>query len=282
MTLLEVSHLTKRFPAKKGLLGQVTEWFTAVDDVSFRLESGQTLALVGESGAGKSTVARMVLRLIEPDAGAVRFGGEDLLALGAGELRRRRQDMQMIFQDPFSSLAPHRVIVDAVAEPLQVHFGMGKKERIAAASALLERVGLSATVRERYPSELSGGQLQRVAIARALALKPKLVVCDEPVAALDVSVRAQVLNLMHELQSELRLAYLFVSHDLALVEVIADRVAVMSGAGFSKRTRPNRSSERHSTTTQLNCSPRCLGPYRARCDRWTSSHLDDGDVEKLT
>ena len=228
MSLLEANHLTKRFAVRKNLLGMVTEWFTAVDDVSFSVEPGETLALVGESGAGKSTTGRMVLRLIEPDEGEVRFEGEDLLALNGQAMRKRRQDMQMIFQDPFSSLAPHRPIGEAVAEPLLVHFGMGQKERLKVAATLLDRVGLSATVRERYPSELSGGQLQRVAIARALTLEPKLIVCDEPVAALDVSVRAQVLNLMHDLQAERQLAYLFVSHDLALVEVIADRVAVMS------------------------------------------------------
>ncbi|MBW8825731.1 MAG: ABC transporter ATP-binding protein [Acidobacteria bacterium] len=228
MSLLEAKHLTKRFAVKRNLFGRVTEWFTAVDDVSFTVEQGETLALVGESGAGKSTTGRMALRLIEPDMGEVRFEGEDLLALDGPAMRKRRQDMQMIFQDPFSSLAPHRTIGEAVAEPLLVHFGMGSKERLAIAAGLLDRVGLSAAVRERYPSELSGGQLQRVAIARALTLEPKLIVCDEPVAALDVSVRAQVLNLMHDLQAERKLAYLFVSHDLALVEVIADRVAVMS------------------------------------------------------
>jgi oligopeptide transport system ATP-binding protein len=228
MSLLEAKHLTKRFATKRNLLGQVTEWFTAVDDVSFNVEEGETLALVGESGAGKSTTGRMVLRLIEPDEGELHFDGEDLLGLDGPAMRKRRQRLQMIFQDPFSSLPPHRPIGEAVAEPLLVHHRMSSKERLRIAATLLDRVGLSAGVQERYPSELSGGQLQRAAIARALTLEPKLIVCDEPVAALDVSVRAQVLNLMHELQRELQLTYLFVSHDLALVEVIADRVAVMS------------------------------------------------------
>jgi oligopeptide transport system ATP-binding protein len=227
MSLLVAEHLTKQFVVKKDLMGRVRERFTAVDDVSFTVEAGKTLALVGESGAGKSTTGRMVLRLIQPDSGSVTFDGDDVLALDGAALRAKRRAMQMIFQDPFSSLAPQRQIGEAVAEPLRIHFKMGRSERMKVAAELLDRVGLRSGVLERYPAELSGGQLQRVAIARALTLEPKLIVCDEPVAALDVSVRAQVLNLMHDLQAERGLAYLFVSHDLALVEVIADRVAVM-------------------------------------------------------
>jgi ABC-type oligopeptide transport system ATPase subunit len=228
MTLLEVEHLSKRFPAKRSLLGKTTVWHDAVTDVSFVLERGETLALVGESGAGKSTTARLVLRLIEADRGSVRLDGIDVRRQSRPELRQLRQRMQIIFQDPFSSLDPHVPVGESVAEPLLVHFGLPRGARLRRAAELLERVGLSGSILERYPSELSGGQLQRVAIARALTVEPDLVVCDEPVAALDVSVRAQVLNLMSDLQRELGIAYLLISHDLALVEVIADRVAVMS------------------------------------------------------
>jgi oligopeptide transport system ATP-binding protein len=227
MSLLEANNLVKTFVSSRSLWGTVTSRFTAVDDVSFSVEAGETLALVGESGAGKSTTGRLVLRLVEADSGQVRFDGKDLLAVGKGDMRAIRQDMQMIFQDPYSSLDPHLPIGESIAEPLLIHFKMGRKERLTRAGELLDRVGLRRHYLERYPAELSGGQLQRIAIARALTLEPRLIVCDEPVAALDVSVRAQVLNLMRELQVERNLAYLFVSHDLALVEVIADRVAVM-------------------------------------------------------
>lgn len=226
--LLEVSGLKKRFVAKRNAFGKVTEWFQAVRGVDFRLEPGETLGLVGESGAGKSTTGRLVLRLIEPDEGRIVFDGTDVRALGTKDLRVSRRKMQMIFQDPFSSLDPHVPVGRSVAEPLLVHFGMDEKARMHTAAELLERVGLGSETLLRYPSELSGGQLQRVAIARALTLEPKMIVCDEPVAALDMSVRAQVLNLMRELQHERGISYLFISHDLALVEVICDRVAVMS------------------------------------------------------
>ena len=226
--LLEVTGLSKRFPARRTLVGGVAEWFQAVHDVSFSVNPGETLGLVGESGAGKSTTGRLVLRLIQPDAGRVVFDGTDVMSLNKSDLRAMRQKMQMIFQDPFSSLDPHVPIGESVAEPLLVHFGMDHAQRIMRATEMLERVSLGSEMLRRYPSELSGGQLQRVAIARALTLGPKLIICDEPVAALDMSVRAQVLNLMRELQRELGIAYLFISHDLALVEVICDRVAVMS------------------------------------------------------
>ncbi|MGE0880345.1 MAG: ATP-binding cassette domain-containing protein [Acidimicrobiia bacterium] len=228
MALLEASHLSKTFVSKRSLLGRVTARFTAVDDVSFTLNEGETLSLVGESGAGKSTTGRLVLRLIEPDAGEIMFDGVNVRRLPAKDLRGIRRKMQMIFQDPFSSLDPHVPVIESVAEPLLVHFGTERRERLKRAAELFDRVGLGTATYERYPAELSGGQLQRIAIARALTLEPKLIVCDEPVAALDVSVRAQVLNLMRELQLERGIAYLFISHDLALVEVISDRVAVMS------------------------------------------------------
>lgn len=229
MTLLEVEGLVKRYPLRRTPLGRVKESFTAVDDVGFHVDPGETLALVGESGAGKSTTGRLVLRLIEPDAGAIRFEGTDLHALGASAMRRMRIRMQMIFQDPYSSLDPHLPVGESVGEPLLVHHGTPRRERERRAAELLDRVGISRQALRRHPAEMSGGQLQRVAIARALSTGPALIVADEPVAALDVSVRAQVLNLMHDLQKELGLAYLFITHDLALVQVIADRVAVMRG-----------------------------------------------------
>jgi oligopeptide transport system ATP-binding protein len=225
--LLVADDLQKTFGSPRRLLGRTREPFHAVRGVSFTLAAGETLALVGESGAGKSTTGRLILRLIEPDAGRVEFDGTDVRALSADALRAMRRRMQMIFQDPFGSLDPRVPIGDSVAEPLLVHFRMKHSERLDRAAALLERCGMGTHHLGRYPADLSGGQLQRAAIARALTLSPQLIVADEPVAALDVSVRAQVLNLMKELQEELGMAYLFITHDLALVEVIADRVAVM-------------------------------------------------------
>ncbi|MEU6073790.1 ATP-binding cassette domain-containing protein [Micromonospora sp. NPDC047074] len=228
MSLLEVEGLTKSFSSGRDWLGRRTKWSHAVKGVSFTLERGECLAVVGESGAGKSTVGRMVLRLIEPDSGSVTFDGIDVLATKPKQTRELRQRMQMIFQDPYSSLDPRMTIKDAVAEPFLVHTDKDRVTREREAVELLDKVGIGSRYLGRYPAELSGGQLQRVAIARALTMKPSLIVCDEPVAALDVSVRAQVLNLLRDLQEELGLAYLFVCHDLALVEVIADRVMVMA------------------------------------------------------
>jgi len=228
VTLLEVSGLSKTY-APGGLLRRRKQAVAAVHDVSFTVDRGECLAVVGESGAGKSTVGRMVLRLVRPDTGRVVFDGIDVLRLRGREMRRLRQRMQMIFQDPYSSLDPRMNIADAVAEPLLVHTDLDRAARARRAAELLDRVGIGKRYLSRYPAELSGGQLQRVAIARALTLQPDLIVCDEPVAALDVSVRAQVLNLLRDLQEEFGLSYLFISHDLALVEVIADRVLVMAG-----------------------------------------------------
>ena len=228
MSLLDVSHVSKSFSAGRDLLGRKTRWSHAVQDVSFALEKGEFLAVVGESGAGKSTVGRIVLRLIEPDSGSIMFDGQDVRAAKSGELRRMRQGMQMIFQDPHSSLDPRMTVGEAVAEPLVVHTDLNRSSREKRVLEILGRVGIGTSYLTRYPAELSGGQLQRVAIARALTLDPKMIVCDEPVAALDVSVRAQVLNLLRDLQEELGIAYLFVCHDLALIEVIADRVLVMA------------------------------------------------------
>lgn len=225
--LLQVSDLVKTYPAKRNLLGRVRERTTVTDHVSFTVERGETLGIVGESGAGKSTVGRLALRLIEPDSGSVMFDGRDVLGLSKSELRAFRQRAQMIFQDPFSSLDPHMTIRDAVGEPLTIHRGLKGPERDAAVTALLTRVGLRADQLDKYPREFSGGQLQRIAIARALSTEPDFIVCDEPVAALDVSIQAQVLNLLIDLQRERGLAYVFVSHDLSLVRFLAHRVAVM-------------------------------------------------------
>lgn len=225
--LLEVRDLTKRFPARRDVLGRVREWHPAVTDVSFELHEGETLALVGESGAGKSTTGNLVLRLLDPDSGTIRLNGVDLTALSPKDLRRQRRSAQMIFQDPYGSLDPRVAIGDSISEPLLIHDRASKDVRMRRAAELLDRVGLSSSDIHRYPDEFSGGQLQRIAIARALILEPTLIVCDEPVAALDVSIQAQVLNLMFELQRERGLSYLFITHDLNLVRVIAHRVAIM-------------------------------------------------------
>lgn len=227
MTLLVVSEVSKTYVGRRDMLGRPSTRVTAVDRVSFTMEAGSSLALVGESGAGKSTVGRLVLRLVRPDTGTVRFDGVDVTTLKAGDLRRLRRRMQMIFQDPYSSLDPRMTILDAVGEALVVHGSDSAAERSDKSRSMLERVGIGNRYLTRYPGELSGGQLQRVAIARALMLNPDLIVCDEPVAALDVSVQAQVLNLMKDLQQEFGLSYLFITHNLSLVPVVADHVAVM-------------------------------------------------------
>ncbi len=227
LPVLQVTGLHKTFPGRRTLLGGRRPGFPAVTDVSFEVAAGECLAVVGESGAGKSTVGRLVLRLVEPDAGRIVIAGTDVRTLRGEALRAMRKDAQMIFQDPFGSLNPRVAIGESVAEPLLVHFGTRLAERERTVRELLDRVGVPARYVDRFPAELSGGQLQRVAIARALTLRPKLLVCDEPVAALDVSVQAQVLNLMGELRREFGLTYLFISHDLSLVEVVADRALVM-------------------------------------------------------
>jgi len=226
--LLEVRDLEKRFPVRRGLFSRISGWVRAVDGVSFSVNAGETLALVGESGSGKTTTGRCILRLIEPTKGGVRFDGQDLLALPPAPMRRMRRHLQVIFQDPYGSLNPRMTIGSIVREPLDIHrIGSSRAERVAMADRLLERVGLDPAMRRRYPHEFSGGQRQRIGVARAIALRPKLIVADEPVSALDVSVQAQVINLLIDLQEEYRCAYLIIAHDLALVERIADRVAVM-------------------------------------------------------
>jgi len=225
--LLSVRGLVKHFPVRGGFWQRPVGWVHAVDGVDFDLAPGKTLSLVGETGCGKSTAGRAVLRLIEPTAGEIRFDGVDLMRLGREELRLARRQMQIIFQDPYSSLNPRMSVLATVGEPLLLHGTVPRARIEAEVVALLERVGLRAEDRLRYPHEFSGGQRQRVGIARALALRPKLIVADEPVSSLDVSIQAQVVNLMLDLQQEFGLAYLFISHDLSLVERISDDVAVM-------------------------------------------------------
>jgi peptide/nickel transport system ATP-binding protein len=199
----------------------------AVDDVSLQIEAGETLGLVGESGSGKSTLGRLALRLIEPTSGRIRFDGRDLTTANPGEMRRLRREMQIIFQDPFGSLDPRMRVEDVVGEPLIIHERMSKPARRARVSELLRAVGLDASALRRFPHEFSGGQRQRIGIARALALQPKFIVADEPVSALDVSVGAQIVNLLTQLQREFRLAYLFISHSMPVVRYLATRIAVM-------------------------------------------------------
>ena len=226
--LLEAKNLVKHFVAARSAFGRPTAFVKAVDGVSFSVDAGETLALVGESGCGKSTVSRLVLRLIEPDQGEIRFEGRDLLGMGAKELRAFRRDAQIIFQDPYASLNPRMTIGQILTEPLVLHDLVPADRRRERVEELLRLVGLEPRFARRYAHEFSGGQRQRIAIARALAVEPKLIICDEPVSALDVSIRSQILNLLGDLQARLGLAYIFVSHDLAVVKHIADRVAVMN------------------------------------------------------
>jgi ABC-type glutathione transport system ATPase component len=226
--VLAVSGLVKRFPITGGLLKRTVAMVHAVDDVSFEIRKGETLGLVGESGCGKTTTGRALMRLIEPTEGSIRIAGQEMTGLAGDQLRAARRDIQMVFQDPYASLNPRLQIITSVTEPLVIHRpDMSADERREIAVGLLERVGLKAEYLDRYPHQFSGGQRQRVAIARALALKPKVIVADEPVSALDVSIRAQVIELLVQLQKELGVAYLFISHDMAVVEQMSHRVAVM-------------------------------------------------------
>ena len=225
--LVEVNRLVKYFPVRAGLLQRVVNHVKAVDDVSFFVRKGETLGLVGESGCGKTTVGRSMLRLIEPTSGSVRFEGKDVLALKGRDLKSVRRDMQIIFQDPYASLDPRVPIGESVMEGLHIHRIGSPKERFDMMLDTLKKVGLEDYHARRYPHEFSGGQRQRIGIARALALRPKFIVCDEPVSALDVSIQSQVLNILKDLQIEFGLTYLFIAHNLSVVEHVSDRVAVM-------------------------------------------------------
>jgi oligopeptide transport system ATP-binding protein len=228
MPLLEAQDLVKVFPLEESIFGGGAKGeVRAVDGVSLQIQAGETLGVVGESGSGKSTLGRLLLRLIEPTSGSIRFGGQDVLAAGASELRRLRRDMQIIFQDPFGSLDPRMRVRDIVAEPLIVHERLARPTRLKRVAELLRAVGLDESAVGRYPHEFSGGQRQRIGIARALALRPKFIVADEPVSALDVSVGAQIVNLLANLQREFRLTYLFISHSMPVVRYLATRIAVM-------------------------------------------------------
>ena len=228
MALVEVRNLTKVFPLGESIFGGGAKGeVRAVDDVSLDIAQGETLGLVGESGSGKSTLGRLVLRLIEPSSGSVRFNGRDLLSASHSEMRRLRREMQIVFQDPFGSLDPRLRVEDIVSEPLVIHENMSLAARRARVAELLRAVGLDESVLRRFPHEFSGGQRQRIGIARALALRPKFIVADEPVSALDVSVGAQIINLLAQLQREFGLTYLFISHSMPVVRYLSTRIAVM-------------------------------------------------------
>ena len=227
MNILEIKNLSKNFPIRKGLLLRQVGEVKAVDDVSFSIRRGETLGLVGESGCGKSTLGRAIIRLYEPSKGEITFNGKDWLNQEGASLRSQRREMQMIFQDPYSSLDPRMTVGQILTEPFIIHNLLGPDERKLRVRQLLETVGLKASHMNRYPHEFSGGQKQRICIARTLALDPQLIIADEPVSALDVSIQAQILNLLKDLQAKFNLTYLFISHDLSVIEHLCDRVAVM-------------------------------------------------------
>lgn len=226
-SLVDIQDLRKYFPITKGISARVTGRVHAVDGVSFSIKAGETFGLVGESGCGKTTVARLILRLLQPSSGNIYFQGTDITAIKERRLRNLRREMQIIFQDPMASLNPRLTIGDLISEPLEVHGIGNKKEREQQVERLLEAVGLRQNHCYNFPHELSGGQRQRVGIARALALKPKLIIADEPVSALDVSIRSQIINLLYDLQEEFNLTYLFIAHDMSVIKHISNRVGVM-------------------------------------------------------
>jgi oligopeptide/dipeptide ABC transporter ATP-binding protein len=225
--IVELQHVTKHFPVKQGVFARARGVVHAVEDVNLTVYRGETLGIVGESGCGKSTTARLMLRLLDPTSGSIRFDGRDITGTSSRGLRPIRREMQMIFQDPYASLNPRKTVEQIVLQPFAIHGGTSKREARLRVRELLRTVGLSPEHASRYPHEFSGGQRQRIGIARALALNPKLIVCDEPVSALDVSVQAQILNLLRALQGEFNLTYVFISHDLSVMRQICSRIAVM-------------------------------------------------------
>ena len=235
--ILSLKNVTKTFPVGKTLLGKPLNFVHAVNNVSFDVYEGETFSIVGESGCGKSTTGRLINHLLTPDSGEIWFQGKEISKISQDEMRPIRRDMQMIFQDPAGSLNPRMRISDLIEEPLLIHTNLNKEERIKVVNELLGIVGLSSKHAQRYPHEFSGGQKQRVGIARALTVNPKLIIADEPISALDVSIQAQVLNLLHHLQEKYNLTYVFISHDLSVVEMISDRIAVMY-LGFVVETAP--------------------------------------------
>ena len=230
--ILEVRHLRKCFPMKKTVTGKVTKELVAVDDVSFKLKAGETLGIVGESGCGKTTTGRAILKLHQPTGGQIIFDGKDITNYNSGQMREIRKQMQIIFQDPYSSLPPRSTVGGILSEPVLVHHIVPKTQVKDYVLELMEKCGLRDYYYERYPHEFSGGQRQRICIARALSVNPKLVICDEPVSALDVSIQAQIINLLKKLQRERNLAYVFISHDLSVVKFISDKIGVMYLGGM--------------------------------------------------
>ena len=269
--LLQVRDLRKEFPVKSGfLVERVTHTVNAVDGISFDIAEGRTLGLVGESGSGKSTTGYCILQLLKPTAGSIRFQGKELTKLGREEIRRMRREMQIVFQDPYSSLDPRMTVGDIVAEPLDVHGVGSRRTRRDRVRELLDVVGFNPDYVNRYPHEFSGGQRQRVGVARALALNPSLIVCDEPVSALDVSIQAQILNLLKDLQRDFGLTYLFISHDLAVVRSMSDDIAVMkdgqiveTGPADDVYERPNHEYTRALLTAVPVPDPRRMRDRRA-------------------